>query len=259
MRSVALGLPSPLNRAKISNRRLWASLCVSAVMLAALSTGIYSTMVEPTQTNIVTATRTTESSTYSEKTRFYTGTSIEVTTVRTVTSSFTSCSYKECHSRWVFYPSIELVGIGLENFGLIVTWHNVCILWEGDEVKDYRYPMSICRRVSTSIFSVSKRTLTHTSMSLTRSLVQFPVTVTESLYEIVPNPEKFNLQRLTVVLFIIGVAGIALAMLLGPSVSGRVAEDHRVMTKSTKFCRNCGAKIPRDSNFCEECGTKLAC
>jgi len=96
-------------------------------------------------------------------------------------------------------------------------------------------------------------------MSLTRSLVQFPVTVTESLYEIVPNPEKFNLQRLTVVLFIIGVAGIALAMLLGPSVSGRVAEDHRVMTKSTKFCRNCGAKIPRDSNFCEECGTKLAC
>jgi len=26
---------------------------------------------------------------------------------------------------------------------------------------------------------------------------------------------------------------------------------------STKFCRFCGAKIPRDSKFCEECGTSL--
>jgi ribosomal protein L40E len=26
----------------------------------------------------------------------------------------------------------------------------------------------------------------------------------------------------------------------------------------TKFCRECGAKIPRDSTFCEECGAKLA-
>lgn len=26
---------------------------------------------------------------------------------------------------------------------------------------------------------------------------------------------------------------------------------------STKFCRECGAKIPRDSAFCEVCGTKL--
>ena len=253
MRSVALGLPSLLNRTKMPNRRLWASLCVSAVMLTALLTGVYSTMVEPTQTNIVTATRTTESSTYSEKTYVYTGTSMEATTVRTVTSHFTSCSYKECHSRWVFYPSIVLFG-GEYPYLHTVTWRNVCILWEGDEVKDYRYPMSVCRRVSTSIFSVSKRTLTNTSTSLTRSLVEFPVTVTESHYETVPNPQKFNLQRLTVVLFIIGVAGIALAILLGPSVRGRVAEDRRDMTISTKFCRECGAKIPRDSMYCEECG-----
>ena len=27
---------------------------------------------------------------------------------------------------------------------------------------------------------------------------------------------------------------------------------------STKFCRQCGAKIPRDSAFCEVCGTKLS-
>ena len=26
---------------------------------------------------------------------------------------------------------------------------------------------------------------------------------------------------------------------------------------STKFCRNCGAKISRESKFCEECGTRL--
>ena len=28
-------------------------------------------------------------------------------------------------------------------------------------------------------------------------------------------------------------------------------------TTSTKFCRNCGAKITRESKFCEECGTRL--
>jgi ribosomal protein L40E len=27
--------------------------------------------------------------------------------------------------------------------------------------------------------------------------------------------------------------------------------------RETKFCRKCGAKIPRDSIFCEECGAKL--
>jgi hypothetical protein len=29
-------------------------------------------------------------------------------------------------------------------------------------------------------------------------------------------------------------------------------------TSSTRFCRECGAKIPRDSRYCEECGTSLA-
>jgi len=27
--------------------------------------------------------------------------------------------------------------------------------------------------------------------------------------------------------------------------------------RPTKFCRQCGAKTPRESTFCEECGTKL--
>lgn len=26
---------------------------------------------------------------------------------------------------------------------------------------------------------------------------------------------------------------------------------------AAKFCRNCGAQIPRESKFCEECGTRL--
>ncbi len=29
-------------------------------------------------------------------------------------------------------------------------------------------------------------------------------------------------------------------------------------TPPTKFCRECGAKVPRESKFCEVCGTKLA-
>ena len=29
------------------------------------------------------------------------------------------------------------------------------------------------------------------------------------------------------------------------------------MKKTTKFCRECGVKIPRDSKYCEECGEKL--
>jgi hypothetical protein len=39
-----------------------------------------------------------------------------------------------------------------------------------------------------------------------------------------------------------------------PSVNGRQVAD---VVKPTKFCRGCGASIPRDSTFCEECGTKL--
>ena len=87
--------------------RLWASLCVSAVMVAALVTGVYSVMTEPTLTNIVAATRTTESSTYSERTYLYTVTGLTVTTVGTVTSRFTSVSYR-CGSGYEFYASIEL-------------------------------------------------------------------------------------------------------------------------------------------------------
>jgi len=30
-----------------------------------------------------------------------------------------------------------------------------------------------------------------------------------------------------------------------------------IVVPPTKFCRECGAKIPRDSGFCEECGSKL--
>jgi hypothetical protein len=39
-----------------------------------------------------------------------------------------------------------------------------------------------------------------------------------------------------------------------PSVNGRQVAD---VVKPTKFCRVCGAKIPRDSMFCQECGEKI--
>jgi hypothetical protein len=35
-------------------------------------------------------------------------------------------------------------------------------------------------------------------------------------------------------------------------------ERPRTATSPTKFCRYCGAKIPRQSKFCEECGKALA-
>ena len=40
-----------------------------------------------------------------------------------------------------------------------------------------------------------------------------------------------------------------------PSVDCRQVAD---VVKPTKFCRECGAKIPRDSTYCEKCGTRLA-
>lgn len=35
-------------------------------------------------------------------------------------------------------------------------------------------------------------------------------------------------------------------------------QPSEVELKPTKYCRNCGAKIPRDSTYCEECGTNLS-
>jgi len=36
-----------------------------------------------------------------------------------------------------------------------------------------------------------------------------------------------------------------------------VAQEASATSPPTKFCRNCGAKIARDSKFCEECGGKM--
>jgi hypothetical protein len=35
-------------------------------------------------------------------------------------------------------------------------------------------------------------------------------------------------------------------------------QPSEVELKPTKFCRNCGAKIPKDSTFCKECGKNLS-
>ena len=40
-----------------------------------------------------------------------------------------------------------------------------------------------------------------------------------------------------------------------PSVNGRQVAD---VVKPTKFCRECGVEIRRDSTYCEECGARLA-
>jgi len=198
------------------NRSLWSSLCVSAMMLVAVLTGVYSTMVEPMQTNFVTATRTTEGMTHSEKPYAYTWTAMTVTTVRTVTSHIISSSYGACPTGYEFYHSIELVD---RPYGQVtVTWHNVCIPaitsceYAYCGVNTYYYPTPYRVSVSTFIFSLSSRTLTLASTWLSRSVIMFPVTVTESYNRTVPNPQKLNLQILTVALFVVGVIGIALAI-----------------------------------------------
>jgi ribosomal protein L40E len=43
---------------------------------------------------------------------------------------------------------------------------------------------------------------------------------------------------------------LATAITMQPEVTSK-------SSKTTMFCKECGAKIPRDSDFCEECGSKL--
>lgn len=263
----------------MQNRTRWASLCVSGVMVMALLTGLYSTIVEPTQTSIVTATRTTESFTYSEETHVYTTTSAGVITMRTITTSFPSCSYGCDIPGYDFYPTITLVyGYEWEN-GPTVTWQNVCIIWNGATVNQWRYAVKSCTYELNRVFSVSPTSVTLTTTAVTGSSVLFPVTVTESHYETVPNPQKPIVQRLALMLFIIGVAGIMIAIVLlqpdrkrqalerpplelakpvtMPTITPSVTQQRSEVSPPTKFCRKCGARIPRDSMFCEECGAKL--
>ena len=320
------------------NRRFWVSLCVSVVMLVAILTGVYSTMIEPTQTSIVTSTRTT----YTRAEITYVYTMMGITTVRTITSSFSSCFYG-CASNYMYYTSIVLARSG--NIDLH-TAHSVCILWSGNYVAAESIPQKSCHYELTRGYSVSSRSVTTTIVS--SPYVQLPVT--ESHNETVPNPQKSVAQGLAVVLFIVGIAGLGLAIAgLGrsapprvetgvggakmekpvyrrpepspstismpprcPRCDGTLSESSRthwfcprcdvtikragrgweletdkrashytvetpppavsrmpsyapppvaepsVPTRaSTKFCRLCGAKIPRDSVFCEECGKKL--
>jgi hypothetical protein len=183
-------------------------------MVAALLTGVYSIMVEPTQTNLVTETRTT----YSEITYVRT----TATIVGTVTTYFISTAY-ECQSGYEFYSSIDLLEMP-DNYQF--TRYNVCISWYlltcteagcGGPFADIRELEGRQLSVSTSIFSSSLTTNT-TTLSLP---VYFPVTLTER----VPNPQKSSLQNLAVVLFIAGVGGIAAAIILRrPRVSTSTME-----------------------------------
>jgi hypothetical protein len=38
---------------------------------------------------------------------------------------------------------------------------------------------------------------------------------------------------------------------------GMLGQSVGVLQSLRKFCRHCGASIPRDSNYCERCGMKL--
>jgi hypothetical protein len=212
------------------------SLCVSAVMLAALLTGVYSTMVEPTLTNVVTATRTETGSRaspiYTEVTSIYVSTSTESTIAGTVTTRLTVCSWA-CHSGYDFFSEFTLYVYESEYEGGYMTgWtetlRNVCILWgretpailppESKPVEDYYGAVLSCGYARSTICSYSTRTLTvtsvNTNLSTYYSLVPFSVTLTEAYSKTVVNPQKLNLQRLAVVLFVIGFAGIALVIVL---------------------------------------------
>jgi hypothetical protein len=229
---------------RVQNRK-WGSLCVSAVMLAALLTGAYSMMVQPTLTNWVTATRTETESSVSpittEVTSLYVSTSTESTIAGTVTSRFTTCSTPTtCQSGYEFEPGpVTLHWYEMNEEYEVVSeyWEtltNVCIshggtpyfpLQPGEEPVQAQYPNTVvyCGLAASTVSSYSTRTLTvtsvNTNLSMYYSTVPFPVTLTESYYRNVVNPEKLNLQRLAVVLFVIGLAGIALLIVLRKLVS----------------------------------------
>jgi len=195
----------------MQNRRLWGSLCVSAVLLMALLTGVYSIMIEPTVTNVVTAKRTTYGYTSAEETDVYVWGKTEAIIVGAVTTRFTVSSYGECGLGYVYYDSIELYDTLHD---ITRTYRRICILWENGVpfVEDLYVPATSYYNKTNTMFSYSFRTLTLTSTTtmLGLSFVQF--TVTETHYENVPNPQKSYLQVFTFALLIIGVVGIALAM-----------------------------------------------
>jgi hypothetical protein len=116
---------------------------------------------------------------------------------------------------------------GEEN-GWVETLTNVCILYGGtpilplqpgeEPVEDYKGATLSCGFTTSTISSYSARTLTltsvNTNLSTYYSLAPFPVTLSQPYFTTVVNPQKLNLQRLAVVLFVIGFAGIALVIAL---------------------------------------------
>ena len=61
------------------------------------------------------------------------------------------------------------------------------------------------------------------------------------------------LMETSVFLFVGAVVFSAVRKVANPPEISKVQKT----TDSMKFCRECGAKIPRDSVFCEECGSNL--
>jgi len=206
----------------MQNSRLRASLCVSAVLLASLLAGVYSTVVEPTQTNTRTVTLTTEGLAYSERTYLYTMASMNVATLRTlrtsVTRYLTSCTYS-CYTG-NFHESIVVTRInaGEETLRSVCIVYGPVTVYNGQvflEIEKHYHPQSQCVTVTKTsyAYSLSSGTLTLTSTIIDPSVpVYFTATVTEPRYETLPNPQKLELQSLTVVLLLVAAAGIGLAI-----------------------------------------------
>jgi hypothetical protein len=115
----------------------------------------------------------------------------------------------------------------------------------------YTFPIWITKMIASQSFVTT--TFAYRSTSVT----------TMPLYSINPNPAGIALLML--------VAGGTIVFILRLTIAGsspkptksgvRLATAGETKTPSTigptKFCRECGAKIPRDSIFCEECGKRI--
>jgi hypothetical protein len=173
-------------------------------------------MVQPTVTNFSPTTRI---ETQLSPTPFYTRVTpnfyFSTTTVSTI---YTVCSYAACPYGWDFLPGPATV-IAYDEYGnplsAVTTYTNACILGREVSIAPYE-TVVVVQSYSTpaSGSCIYLTTSVNANMQVYYSFVPANVTLTETYYNTVANPEKLNLQRLAAVLFIIGFAGIALVTAL---------------------------------------------
>lgn len=124
----------------------------------------------------------------------------------------------------------------------------------------YYYCYYVYSTMSIGVYSSWAITTTVTSMSTLTSVSSLVTTLAPSAV-----PERGGTAAIIlVIVFVVGVLFLSWVGFLRPApkvepaIIQQETEPQKVATKSgMKFCRECGAKIPRDSVFCEECGSKL--